>query len=126
MRQADWQQLDLLGRDGVDLPAINVVFVPSPESYDKVRGDVLNNSDFDVDHVDVAVILFDATGTPTAVNRTEITTVLGREVRGFEVFWPGRIIENPTTTVIEAFTNVLENSNFLRTFGGIERFQLNY
>jgi hypothetical protein len=94
--------------------------------FGKVGGSVFNNSDFDLNKVDVAVILFDESGEPIAVEKTEIATFLARTTRGFEVTWFSPFVGKVVRVDAEANTNVFENSNFLRQYGGQERFKQLY
>jgi len=121
----DWQKLDLLGLDGVDLPVANPEYArpDDPHIFGKVAGRIYNNSDFDVDRVDVTVVLAGEDGTPIAVSLTDIRTFLAQTVRGFEVFWFQPFEGVPATVHAEADTNVFENDNFIRTHGGHEQFQ---
>ena len=128
IKSVDWQKLNSLAVTGVTLVAENYSYVPvlQPGAFGKVGGSVFNNSDFDLSKVDVSIVLFDASDVPIAVNKTEINTFLARTTRGFEVTWYAPFVGNVTRVDPEANTDVFENSNFLRQYGGQERFKQMY
>jgi len=113
-----WQELDPLAVRGVQFAVTN-----SNLSEKRLQGFILNNSDFDVGRVDVAVVLFDANNEPLAVNRSTIYTFLAHTTRGFEVSWPSAFEKTAARSTIEAQANLFENSAFIRTYGGQEKFQ---
>ncbi|HWA64274.1 MAG TPA: FxLYD domain-containing protein [Candidatus Paceibacterota bacterium] len=92
---------------------------PTDTSFDAV---ITNNSDFDFDQIDVAVLLLDAKGNSIAVNTTNAQTIPSHTDRYFRVVWPFAV---PTGTQVQAFidTNVFDNSNFLKYHGTQEKFQ---
>lgn len=121
----DWQELDALALQGVNFVVTNTVFSKKPELNisARMRGFVANNSNFDVNRVDVAVILFDADEHPIAVNRTELHTFLAHTTRGFEASWSSPFSGDIARTYVEAHANLFEQSSFMRTYGGQELFQ---
>ncbi|MEK7582931.1 MAG: hypothetical protein AAB483_00800 [Patescibacteria group bacterium] len=120
--EVDWQQLDVLATRQVTFVVTGTQFIPASS---KLRGSVLNNSDFDLAQADVTVVLLDALRRPVSANRTEIRTFLAKTTRGFEVSWSSPIIGSISSTYVEATTNLFENSTFLRTYGTQEQFQEN-
>jgi len=100
------------------------------EQYRKVRDNlhefeavILNNSDFDFDQVDVAILLVGEGGSLVGATKTNIRTILARSERGFKVSWPFVVSSEVARVQVEATTNVFKNSNFIRTYGAPERFQ---
>lgn len=80
-------------------------------------GRVANNSFFGLNDIDVVAVLFDDSGEAIDVNRTRINTVLEGEKRDAEMFWPYVIsLDRIESVEIEAYSNVFENQNFLRTY----------
>jgi hypothetical protein len=130
IRSVDWQKLSPLAATGVNLVVKNYensyVEVQQPGVFSKAGGKVLNDSDFDLDRVDVVVVLFDENGTPLGVNKTVINTFLAKTIRGFEAAWPSPFVGKVARVDAEANTNVFENSNFLRQYGGQEKFKQMY
>ncbi len=116
----DWQQLDELATQQVSFVVTGTQFTPASS---KLRGTVLNNSDFDISQADITVILFDEVQHPIAANRTEIRTFLAKTSRGFEVSWSSPISGATLNAYVEATTNLFENSTFLRTYGSQQDFQ---
>ncbi|HVZ11197.1 MAG TPA: FxLYD domain-containing protein [Candidatus Paceibacterota bacterium] len=92
---------------------------PVDTSFDAV---ITNNSDFDFDRIDVAVLLLDTKGNIIATNVTNAQTISSHTDRYFRVAWPFAV---PTGSQVQAFidTNVFDNSNFLKYHGTQEKFQ---
>lgn len=128
IKSVDWQKLDPLSASGVALLVKNATFLQVNQSgtFAKAGGEVFNSSDFDLNKVDVALVLLDQTETPIAINKTEIRTFLARTTRGFEATWFAPFVGQTNRVDAEASTNVFENSNFLRTYGGGEKFKQLY
>lgn len=124
----DWQKLDQLAANGVALVVKNATFQQINQSgtFAKVGGEIFNSSDFDLNKVDVLVVLLDQTEAPIAVNKTEIRTFLAKTNRGFEATWFASFVGQTNRVDAEASTNVFENSNFLRQYGGQEKFKQLY
>lgn len=128
VKSADWQKLGSLALAGANLVVKNSSYNPilQPSVFAKVGGEVLNNSDFDLNKVGISVVLFDSENNPLAVGQTEINTFLAKTSRGFELTWFAPFVGNVARVDAEANTDVFENSNFLRQYGGQERFKQMY
>lgn len=128
IKSVDWQKVDLLATNGTDLVTKNVSFSISSQqgTYAKAGGSIVNASNFDFDSVDVIVVAIDSSGEVVAVNKTNIRTFLAKTSRGFEVSWFTPFLGNVDHADAEADTNVFNNLNFLRQFGGSQRFQQFY
>ena len=124
IKNAQWEKLDM--------PNNTVNFVLRNKDYHSIqKGTELaavlyNDSNFDFDKIDVAVILFDDTGNVAGVNKTDIRTFISKTERGFNVVWPFALSGNVTTQDIEASTNLFENSNYIKSYGTEEKFQKFY
>ena len=128
IKSVDWQKLSSLAMTGVSLVVRNSSYNSILQSgiFAKVGGDVLNNSDFDLNKVNVSVVLFDLENNPLAIGRTEINTFLAKTSRGFEITWFVPFVGDVVRVDAEANTDIFENSNFLRQYGGQERFKQMY
>lgn len=129
VRSVDWQKIDSLASSGVNLFVRSSAWTsrPDPVSFGKAGGSILNNSDFDLSGADVVVVLLDADGNPVGVNKTQIDTFLAKTTRGFEVVWRESFQGQVDKVDAEASTNLFEDSNFLRQYGGSqERYQKQY
>ncbi len=128
IKSADWQKLGSLALAGVNLVVKNSSYNPilQPGVFARVGGEVLNNSDFDLNKANVSVVLFDSENNPLAISQTEINTFLAKTSRGFEVTWFVPFVGSVVRVDAEANTDVFENSNFLRQYGGQERFKQMY
>lgn len=128
VKSVDWQKLEPLAASAATLLTKNVAYsqISQPGTFAKVGGGVFNGSDLDLSRVDVAVVILDASQEPVAVNKTYISTFLARTSRGFEVTWFTPFIGQANRVDTEANANVFENSIFLRTYGGQEKFKQLY
>jgi hypothetical protein len=128
VKSVEWQKLNSLTASGVSLVVKNATYVQvsSGGVFSKAGGSILNNSDFDLNQVEVTLVVIDNSGAPIAVNQTEINTFLARTTRGFEVTWFSPFVGQVSRVEAEATTDVFENSNFLQQYGGQERFKQLY
>ncbi len=128
VKSVEWQKLGPLASAGVTLVVKNVSYnkITGGGTFSKAGGDILNNSDFDINKADVIVVAFDKDSNPLAANRTEINTFLAKTTRGFEVAWFQPFVGEVDHVDAEINTNVFENSNFLRRYGGQEKFKQMY
>jgi hypothetical protein len=121
---AQWEKLDI--------PNNTVNFTLRRKDYHTAqKGTQLdavlyNDSNFDFDKIDVAVILFDDAGGIVGVNKTDIRTFLSKSERGFNVAWPFALPAPAVRQDVEASTNLFENSNFIKNYGSQEKFQKFY
>jgi len=90
-----------------------------------LSGIVVNNSDYGFDRVDVVGVVFDDTQQIVGINTTIINTLVSRSERQFKMIWPFSFVEG-VRTAVEAYTNIFENSNYLRNHGTQEKFQHYY
>lgn len=124
IKNAQWEKLDM--------PDNAVNFVLRRKDYHLIqKGSALeavlyNDSNFDFDKIDVAVILFDDEGKIIGVNKTDIRTLVSKSERGFNVVWPFALPGNAVRQDVEAATNLFENSNFIKSYGSQEKFQKLY
>ena len=128
IKSVDWQKLQSIAVTSTALLVKNVshLQISRPDLFTKAGGEVFNGSDLDLNRVDVAVVVLDKDGVPIAVNRTNIFTFLADTTRGFEVSWFTPFVGQISRVDAEANANVFENSNFLRTYGGQEKFKQLY
>ncbi len=124
INNAQWEKLDM--------PDNTISFVLKRKDYFQVQkgseldGVLYNDSNYDFDKIDVAVILFDDTGSIVGVNKTDIRTFVSKSERGFNVVWPFVLSGNVMRQDVEASTNLFENSNFIKSYGSQEKFQKFY
>ncbi len=128
IKSIDWQKVNSFATNGTQLVTKNTNFTLSSQqgTYAKAGGSIVNASNFDFDSVDVIVVALNASGEVVAVSKTNIRTFLAQTDRGFEVSWFAPFIGNVDHADAEADTNVFNNLNFLRQFGGSQRFQQFY
>ncbi len=117
----DWQKLDQVSANGVNIVMKNISdFQPSQQagSFGRVGGNLMNNSDIDLNMLNAVTVLSDENNQPIAVNSSEIRTFLAQTTRGFEAIWYTPFSGTVSHIDVEAQTNLFENSNFLRQYGG--------
>lgn len=111
---ADFIDLDL----GVE--NVTVGGTTRPGFAARVRAEIINRSVFGLENVEVVSVLTGSGQVPVAVNRTNLQALVQGERRGVEMFWREQLPPVEGVTV-EAYSNVFENSNFIREFGTEER-----
>jgi hypothetical protein len=128
IRSVEWQKMDPTAQNNISLVARNYSYnlVSDPGVFSKIGGQIFNNSDFDLGQVGVFAILYDSSDKPIAVGKTEILTFLAKTNRGFETSWYVPFVGEVIRQEVDAYTNVFENSNFLKSYGGSEKFQQFY
>lgn len=90
------------------------------------EGVVFNDSDFDFNTVDIAVVILDVNDKILGVNTTELQTVVSRTERYFKVVWPTLLPGVVAKTLVQAGTDLFSNENFIRRYGTQEKFQQYY
>ncbi len=122
--KVDWQKLQgVFGQQVKLIVRSKDYFLNNkPGVFSRVTGDVFNSSDFDLDRVDVVVVIF-KNNVPIGVNRTDLRTLTAQSDRFFEVDWVSPISEMPDRIDVEPTTNVFQDSNFIRRYGVPEKFQ---
>jgi len=120
IKNAEWEKLNLFNSQDVKFIVKNTLFKGS-----ELEAIVFNDSDFDFDTVDVAVMLYDEQGNVVGVNSTVVNTLLSRTERYFKVIWP-QPITGVSRTEVEVSTNLFKNSNFIKRYGTQEKFQEYY
>ncbi|HYU65095.1 MAG TPA: hypothetical protein VEK36_02425, partial [Candidatus Paceibacterota bacterium] len=91
--------------------------------YSEYEGVIYNHSNFNLDKVDVVVLLLDQQENIIGVNTTVVRTFLAGTERYFKVSWPFAVSGEVKHVRIIAATDILNNSNFLKTNGSQEEFQ---
>ena len=68
-------------------------------------------------------MLFDENKRILTAGKTEIRTVLVRDVRYFELNWPYSVSKPVSSFGIKAHTNIFSDENFMKVHGTQERFK---
>ncbi|MBX4190108.1 DUF3157 family protein [Candidatus Parcubacteria bacterium] len=110
--QVNWQKVNGSGFDS--LFTIKRVNSGLGLPMSLAEGSVINNSPYDFDNIEVAVVVLDDSGALVAVSTTNFQTFRSQTERYFKVTWPYPVTGRLD---VEINTNVFENSNFLRTQG---------
>ncbi len=124
IKNAQWEKLDI--------PNNTVNFILRRKDYrpaqkgTQLDAVLYNDSNFDFDKVNVAVILFDDADNIVGVNNTDIRTFVSKSERGFNVAWPFVLSGNVARQDVETTTNLFENSNFIKNYGSQQKFQKFY
>jgi hypothetical protein len=123
-KDVQWVQGDQPVTFAVDFTILNPQLTIGDDGRVMYRADVRNDSTFNFDEVDVSVLLYNADDVPVAAGATLFRTLRTGEVRAFTIPWPelGQM-HDPVRARVEVSTNFFDNENFIRTYGGQERFQ---
>lgn len=117
----EWKKFKLV--ESLNLPIFNqAIDLNGKNSYAAfAQGTAYNQTRFDLDTIDIDVIIYDFAGNVVAVNKTQKNTMKSGEGRFFEVMWPKAFASEPSKIKMEqrAYTNVFSDANFITTF--IER-----
>jgi hypothetical protein len=122
IKEAKWEMLSFEDVQ-VDFSVKNEHYSIEGDGTTLFQGTVVNNSDFDFEHVDVAVIVMSASGEAIAINQTILNTILSGTERFFLVRWPFEIQNGSSDIRVYVTTNAFENTNFIKRYGTQEKFQ---
>jgi len=99
-------------------------FASVPGSFASVKGTLRNVSDYNLNKVDLVVMLFDKNGEVFRVGRSSLRTLLAKENRDFSITWFNSFSETVDRIEVEAYTNVSDEQNFIKSSGdSVEKFQ---
>jgi len=123
---AQWEKLNSL--EGIDFSVKNKTYnVLRGGASSELKGVVLNNSDFDFAQIDIGIVLFNDDNKISAVNKTDVRTLLSHTERAFDVVWPFLISGKVTKIDVESSTNLYDNLNYIKRYGSpTEKFQKYY
>ena len=109
-----------LTSEPIPLEVRDRIFTPQPAADQggvaTFTGIIENDSNFDLDRVDIQMIISDSRGEPLSANFTVVNTLIAGEGRFFELRWD-RTFTSDVTFDIVATTNKMDNSNLLRKQG---------
>lgn len=99
------------------------IFQKTLETGDKngyatlAQGTVYNQTRFDLDTIDINIVIYDSKGNPVGANKTRTSTVRSGEGRSFEVGWPKSLPGiGDLRAEMSAHTNIFADDNFIRSF----------
>ena len=121
----EWEEIKNIFQENISLTVSNREFIlndPSGASV-AINGILLNNSDFDLDQVEIIGFLYNERDETIGLGKTNMRTLSAHGSRAFEIKWFDPIREKVVKIDTEAYTNLFENSNFIRKFGTQEKFQ---
>lgn len=126
--ETKWQQLDPLLAQNIQIslqgrPSFEIR--DTPGVFGVVAGNLRNNSQFNINNVDIAVVLQNSAGDVLGVAKTSLNTFIAGTLRGFETKWFSPLSETPTKAQVFYYTNIFDLENIIRGRNGsqIERFQ---
>ncbi len=91
--------------------------------FAQVRAILVNKTGFDLDRVDIDILLFDSSNRLVAINTNEIRTFLSGQERDFLSTWFNPISGQVTSVEIEVETNIFDQDNYLSGSKDKEKFQ---
>jgi len=121
LRSLQWEQVT--GDPSVSIVATNQQISNNGQGGSAVfRSTIVNNSVFDFDTVDAAVVVTDPTGKLITASTTNFQTFLSQTKRDIVVTWPFPIPSDAVISV-QVGTNVFNNANYLKQHGTPQKFQ---
>lgn len=109
----------------------NVILSVKDKNYRTLKGEaakseatgvVVNQSDFDIDKVEINVVLYGSDSRLVGAIRHEIRTLTSSEERHFRATWPFDLPEAARFD-IEAETDIFSNQNFMKRYGEPGKFK---
>lgn len=113
----EWKEIRDSSDSGLVIEQPSLRFLAGTHEYAELTGVVENRSLFDYDAVEIVGVVFDGAGTAIAARQAELRTVRSQEKRAFRVSWQKPFEKEAARYEVYAYTNVLDNENFLRLFG---------
>jgi hypothetical protein len=86
-------------------------------TMERATGVIVNRTGYDFQQVDVVVLLRNDAGRLIGTGSTDVRILRDGTQRAFEVRWPVHESVNVGRVDMEAYTNLLENENFLIRYG---------
>lgn len=116
-----WAALATQEGSGVEFAVRQDQLLPSATAL-RYQADIVNNSKFDFDKVEIVVLLYDQAGVIVGAGSTTLSTLTAGQLRGTIIDWPFAI---PSAVRAQTFvtTNIFNNDNYIRTYGSQEQFQ---
>ncbi len=110
LEQPNWQKR-------LDLPEVNLK-MSEPYIYEEVNplatsaeGAVVNNSEYDLSHVSLLLVLYGRNEKVLAVTTREEFSMKAFERRAYKLQWPGIYKEDVVRVDLQAYTNTLDPEN---------------
>lgn len=102
--ELDWLEL----KDNIlQLPVKNKKFEILDNNFSRASGVIKNINNFNLDRIDIKIIIFNSAGEIIASTLTDVRTLMLNEERYFEVMWPWEI-KDAARMEIEADSNLYE------------------
>lgn len=119
VREAEWERLPSFTLSGLTFKDTNFI----KDDTMKFFGVVQNRSPYNLQNLDVDVVLYDiATDKAVAAGRTDMQTLFRGQDRFFQITWP-YLLGYELRADYRVETNIFENSNFIPDQEKRERFQ---
>lgn len=111
-----WQKADF-AKTQVDFPIRKEQYTDRAGQGALYQVTLYNDSVYDLDTVEVTVILRNDQGEVVGVNQTTVNSFLAKTERAIQVQWPFEISSRSPQVEVQAISNVLKNTNFIKTYG---------
>lgn len=92
--------------------------------FSQVRAILINKTGFDLNKVDIDILLFDSFNRLVAININEINTFMTGQERDFFSTWFSPINGQVVSVIIEAETNIFDPDNYYMENKSKEKFQV--
>jgi len=122
--QIEWEKLEDYQPPQLGIQHKEYRLLSSEEpGFSQVRAILINKTGFDLDRIDIDVLLFDSSDRLIAINTNEIRTFLSGQERDFFSTWFSSIDGQVVSVEIEAETNIFDQDNYLSGDRDKEKFQ---
>ena len=119
----DWQKIDNFSGAGLLIRGKRFESQNSELGTAKALGIVKNSSPYDWAQVQINILLFAQSREIIGLGKTQVNSLLSGEEREFIATWFSDFSQPVFDTEMVAETNVFADDNFMRNFGGGEKFQ---
>lgn len=121
--QIDWQkEAGYSGKTIFPSQRQEYEVLEKPNEFSHLQGVVFNDSNFSFDKVDIVVLLFDKDDRILAAGKTDLRSFESKTSRFFEIKWPNQFEGEAARIDVQSYTNLLDDSNFLKGSEGIQNF----
>ncbi|MFH1175727.1 MAG: hypothetical protein V1698_03330 [bacterium] len=105
--------VDFSKEESAGLAAQNKKFEAKDETIkgSSVSAVILNRGKFDLQKVEVDIIVYNFAGEPIAINCAQIDLLLSGEERAFKVFWPNYLSEDAGNFSAQISSNIMDKEN---------------
>jgi len=113
----EWEFFRGYEKPKLDITNKNFRYLENNYEFAEVTGVVVNNSNFDLQEIEVYAILKNSKGSVMGVNKTTVNSILIGERREFRLFWTSPLPGKVSSIDIFTTTNLFNSHNFMQKHG---------